>query len=84
MAKTEKPDLILLDLMLPKVNGYKVCELLKKDTRYVNIPIILFTARAQEKDIQTGYEIGADAYLTKPFEPETLLVKIKELIEDQC
>ena len=79
-AKTEKPDLIVLDLMLPKINGYKVCGLLKKDTRYAKTPVILFTAKAQEKDIKLGEEVGADAYITKPFEPEVLLSKIEELI----
>ena len=79
-AKTEKPDLILLDLMLPKMDGYKVCGLLKKDRRYAKIPIILFTARAQEQDKKLGEEAGADAYLTKPFEPEALLAKIRELL----
>ena len=81
-AKTDKPDLIVLDLMLPKINGYKVCGLLKKDTRYAKIPVILFTAKAQEKDIKLGQEVGADAYITKPFEPEILLAKIKELLKD--
>ncbi len=81
-AKTEKPDLIVLDLMLPKINGYKVCGLLKKDTMYAKIPIILFTAKAQEEDIKMGQEVGADAYLTKPFEPEVLLSKIIELIKE--
>jgi len=81
-AKTDKPDLIILDLMLPKISGYKVCGLLKKDTRYAKIPIILFTAKAQEKDVKLGEEVGADAYITKPFEPEVLLSKIKELIKE--
>jgi len=80
-AKTEKPDLIVLDLMLPMMDGYKVCGLLKNDTRYSKIPIILFTAKAQEKDIKLGEEVGADAYIIKPFEPEILLSKIKELIK---
>ena len=79
-AKTEKPDLIVLDLMLPKMDGYKVCGLLKKDARYTKTPVILFTARAQEKDVKLGEEVGADAYITKPFEPEVLLSKIEELI----
>jgi len=79
-AKTEKPDLIVLDLMLPKIDGYKVCGLLKRDTRYAKTPVILFTAKAQEKDVKLGEEVGADAYITKPFEPEVLLSKIKELI----
>jgi len=78
-AKTERPDVIVLDLMLPKMDGYKVCGLLKKDTRYAKTPIILFTAKAQEKDIKLGEEVGADAYITKPFEPEVLLSKIEEL-----
>ena len=80
-AKTEKPDLIVLDLMLPKINGYKVCGLLKKDTRYAKTPVILFTAKAQEKDVKLGEEVGADAYITKPYEPEILLAKIKELLK---
>ena len=79
-AKKEKPDLIILDLMLPKIDGYKVCGLLKKDSRYSKIPIIMFTARAQDSDKELGKEMGADAYITKPFEPAVLLGKIKELI----
>ncbi len=79
-AKKEKPDLIILDLMLPKMDGYKVCGLLKADSRYNKIPIVLFTARAQESDKKMGEDVGADAYITKPFEPQVLLDKIKELI----
>jgi DNA-binding response OmpR family regulator len=81
-VKTEKPDLIVLDLMLPKINGYKVCGLLKKDTRYAKIPVVMFTAKAQEEDVKLGQEVGADAYITKPYEPEILLAKIKELLKD--
>lgn len=80
-ARTEKPDLIILDLMLPKMDGYKVCALLKKDAKYARTPIVLFTAKAQEKDVQLGEEVGADAYVTKPFAPEVLLSKIEELIK---
>lgn len=79
-AKKEKVDLIILDLMLPKMDGYKVCGLLKKDSRYSNIPVILFTARAQESDLKLGQEVGADAYIVKPFEAKVLLTKIKELL----
>src|SRR3989339_1892317 len=78
-ARTESPDLIILDLMLPKMDGYKVCRLLKFDSRYANIPIIIFTAKAQGDDIKLGEEVGANAYLLKPFEPKVLLDKIKEL-----
>jgi DNA-binding response OmpR family regulator len=80
-ARALKPDLIILDLMLPKIDGYKVCRMLKFDEKYKQIPIILFTARAQESDIKLGKEVGADAYLTKPFEPNILLGKIAELLK---
>jgi len=79
-ARSLKPDLIVLDLMLPKLDGYKVCRMLKFDEKYKNIPIIMFTARAQEADKKLGEEVGADAYVTKPFESEVLLKKITELI----
>ena len=65
MARREKPDLIILDVMLPKMDGYKVCNLLKKDTRYANIPIMMFTAKAMDADLKLGEEVSADAYLTK-------------------
>jgi two-component system alkaline phosphatase synthesis response regulator PhoP len=81
-AREEKPDLIILDLMLPKMDGYKVCSLLKADTRYHKIPIIIFTARAQESDKKMGEEVGADAYITKPFDHRILLDKITELIKE--
>jgi len=80
-ARTEKPDLIILDLMLPKIDGYKVCRMLKFDERHKQIPIILFTARAQESDIKLGEEVGADAYITKPFEPDILLAKVDQLLK---
>jgi len=79
-AKKEKPDLIVLDLMLPKMDGYKVCSLLKADIKYNKIPIIMLTARAQDSDEKLGFEIGVDAYLTKPFQHEVLLAKMKELL----
>jgi len=81
-ARKEKPDLIILDLMLPKIDGYKVCRMLKFDEKYKFIPIILFTARAQETDVKLGAEVGAEAYITKPFDPPTLLAKIKELLKE--
>lgn len=81
LAKKEKPDLIILDLMLPKLDGYKVCNLLKKDSRYAGIPIILFTAKAQEDDKRMGEEAGADAYVMKPYDPKVLLAQIQELLE---
>lgn len=80
-ARSEKPDLIILDLMLPKLDGYKVCRILKFDAKYKDIPIIMFSARGEESDKQTGKEVGADAYLTKTFEPQALVSKIKELLK---
>lgn len=79
-ARKEKPDLIILDLMLPKIDGFKVCRMLKLDEKYKNIPIILFTARAQESDKEIGREVGADSYITKPFDPHEILSKINELL----
>jgi len=80
-AQTENPDLIILDLMLPKMDGFKVCRLLKFDERYKRIPIIMLSARSQQDDIALGQETGAEYYMTKPFDSGELLEKIKELIE---
>ena len=79
-AKKDKPDLIILDLMLPKMDGYKVCGLLKNDARYSKIPIIMFTARVQEEDVRLGKDLGAEEYVAKPFDPKILLSKIKKLL----
>jgi DNA-binding response OmpR family regulator len=79
-VKSEEPDLVILDLMLPKIDGYKVCRLLKSDEKYRHIPIILFTAQAQKRDIDAGKKSGADAYIVKPFEPQVLINKINELL----
>lgn len=81
-ARTEKPDLIILDLMLPNIDGYKVCETLKSDEAYSSIPIIILSARAQYEDIEMTKKVGANAYITKPFEPSALLAKIKQFLED--
>jgi DNA-binding response OmpR family regulator len=81
-ARTEKPDLILLDLMLPKLDGYKVCRLLKFDERYKHIPILMLTAKTQEKDKILGKETGADAYITKPFDMDELMEKIKTYLKN--
>ena len=79
-AQAERPDLIILDLMLPKLNGYEVCTMLKQDTRYQQIPIMLFTAKAQDTDEQLGMECGADAYVRKPFRAQELLETIRRLL----
>ena len=81
-ARKENPDLILLDLMLPKLDGYKVCRLLKFDERYKHIPIFMLTAKTQEKDKILGKETGADAYITKPFDVDELVERIKSYFKD--
>ncbi len=82
-ARKEKPDLLILDLMLPKIDGYKVCRLLKFDQKYKNIPIIMLTARVEEHDRNLGMEMGADEYITKPFEWDKLLEKILGFLPKQ-
>jgi two-component system alkaline phosphatase synthesis response regulator PhoP len=76
----QNPHLIILDVMLPKLNGYEVCKKLKSDTHYQKIPILLFTARVQDRDEKIGFESGADAYLRKPFRAPELLEKIRVLL----
>ena len=79
-AQGENPDLILLDVMMPKLTGYKVSRLLKFDERFKNIPIIMLTARSQENDIELGTEVGVNLYITKPFEAQDLLNSIKKIL----
>ena len=78
--RTTPPDLIVLDLMLPGVDGLEVCRALKRDTRTVAIPIVILTARGEEADIVVGLELGADDYLTKPFSPRVLLARIRAVL----
>ncbi|MDO8528071.1 MAG: response regulator [Deltaproteobacteria bacterium] len=80
-AMQEKPDLILLDVIMPKMNGYQVCHDLKNDPKTKSIPVILLTAKTQESDKTWGKECGADEYITKPYEIYSLLSKIKALLE---
>jgi CheY-like chemotaxis protein len=80
-AHKENPNLIILDIMLPKMNGYKVCQLLKADPKYNTIPIIISSGRTPQEIRKVGQEVGADAYVSKPFEAEVLLSKMKELLE---
>ena len=80
-AQKENPDLIILDVMLPKMNGYKVCQLLKADPKYKTIPVIISSGRTPQEIRRVSKDVGADAYMHKPFEAEVLLAKMKELIE---
>lgn len=83
-ARREKPDLIILDLMLPKIEGYKVCRMLKFDKDYSHIPIIILTARSQPVEEEIGYSTGANLYLTKPFNGNDLVAKVKEFLKDNA
>lgn len=83
LARNESPDLILLDVMLPKMDGYKVCRLLKFDSRFRHIPIFMLTAKTQDKDRMIGEQTGADEYITKPFEMEDLMKKVKEYLKEK-
>jgi DNA-binding response OmpR family regulator len=79
-ARDERPSLIVLDLMLPEVDGLEVCKILRRDPATAMIPIIMLTARAAEMDRVIGLELGADDYVTKPFSPRELVLRIKKLL----
>jgi len=80
MARSEVPDLIVLDLMLPGMDGLEVTKFLKKDPETQHIPIVMLTAKGEESDVVTGLELGADDYVTKPFSPKILLARIKAVL----
>ncbi|MDD3363856.1 MAG: response regulator transcription factor [Syntrophomonas sp.] len=77
IVKSECPDLIILDIMLPNMDGLEVCQVLKQDANYSFIPIIMLTARGEEIDTVLGLELGADDYIKKPFSPRELLARVK-------
>ncbi len=80
-ARTNFPDIILLDVMMPKINGYKVSRLLKFDKKFQDIPILMITARSQEEDKLIGEETGADEYITKPFEISNVIDLINKYLQ---
>ena len=77
LASAEKPDLIILDVMLPEMDGFEVCRVIQRDSTISDVPIIMLTARTEELDKVLGLEIGADDYITKPFSPRELLARVK-------
>lgn len=79
-ARAKLPDLIILDLMLPGIDGLEVCKKLKSDTKTQNIPIIMLTAKGEETDIVAGLELGADDYVTKPFSPKVLVARVRRIL----
>ena len=80
IIQAEKPQLVFLDVMMPKMNGMEVCRRVKKDLGLKNVFIVLLTAKGQELDRQKGLEVGADLYMTKPFDPEVILNKAREVL----
>jgi len=80
MAREKQPDLILLDIMMPKMNGLEVCRRLKKDSTIPFIPIIMVTAKADSRDVVAGLDAGADEYLTKPVDPTALVARVKSML----
>lgn len=80
IIQAEIPQLVFLDVMMPKMNGMEVCRRVKKELQLDKIYIVLLTAKGQELDRQKGQEVGADLYMTKPFDPEMILNKAKEVL----
>ncbi|WP_316897716.1 response regulator [Pseudodesulfovibrio indicus] len=79
--RSKRPDLVFLDIMMPKMNGYEVCRIIKDDPALKDVKIILLTAKGQEVDRKQGLELGAMMYMTKPFDPDEILRVSKELLE---
>ena len=82
LARNKNPHLIVLDLMLPGIDGLSVCKKLKNEPKTASIPIVMLTAKGEESDIVTGLEIGADDYVTKPFSPKVLIARIRKLLRN--
>jgi len=80
MAGKERPDLIILDIMLPIIDGFEVCRILKNDDTVAHIPIIILSAKSQETDKVAGLELGADDYVTKPFSPRELIARARAIM----
>jgi len=79
-ARAEKPDLVVLDIMMPKLDGYETCKRLKADDTTKAIPVILLSAKGRNVDQKVGFEVGADDYITKPFSPRKLVERINAIL----
>jgi DNA-binding response OmpR family regulator len=79
-VEQDRPDLIVLDIMMPKLDGYEVCRKLREDEDFRSIPVVLLSAKGRPIDRETGLEVGADDYIVKPFSPRRLLEKIRDLL----
>ncbi len=80
LIRTEQPELIYLDIMMPKLNGFDVCQIVKNEWGLRQIHIIMLTAKGQEFDKKRGFQVGADSYLTKPFDPDELLETTSQIL----
>jgi DNA-binding response OmpR family regulator len=80
LAREEQPDLVVLDVMMPKLDGFEVTRRLRADAATSSTPIILLTARAQDADVQMGFDAGADDYLRKPFSPQELRARVQAIL----
>jgi len=81
IIQAEEPQLVFLDVMMPKMNGMEVCRKVKKELLLDKVFIVLLTAKGQELDRQKGQEVGADLYMTKPFDPEVILLKARQVLD---
>ncbi len=81
-ARNEMPDLILLDVRMPRLSGYEACEIIKADPRTRQIPVVFLSAKGQESEVKTGLEAGADEYILKPFSPDQLTARIKAILNN--
>jgi DNA-binding response OmpR family regulator len=81
LARRSAPDLVLLDILMPKLNGYEVCRQLKADDQTRQIPILMMTAYGQKKEIEEGFRVKADGYIVKPFEPEKLREQVQRQLQ---
>ena len=79
-ARNEKPDLIVLDIMMPKLDGYETCRRLKAEPETKDVPVILLSAKGRNVDQKVGFEVGADDYITKPFSPRKLVERINAIL----
>jgi DNA-binding response OmpR family regulator len=86
LTRQEKPDLILLDVRMPKMTGYETCRLIKLDSVLMDIPVVFISAKGQESEIQAGYQAGAVEYMLKPFAPDELTARVADILarEQRC
>jgi DNA-binding response OmpR family regulator len=83
LTRKEKPDLVLLDVRMPRMTGYEVCKRIKSDESTEQIPVVFLSAKGQEVEVNTGYEVGAVDYILKPFAPDQLLENLEEILNNQ-